>query len=147
MTPLRRQNLVSSSVAALFIVVATTIIGIVLDGRSSSSQVYYYSHIDDSRQLSISADASFLGDPRTVTLKTPANDGRTTLDSAAVDTKIKITETLTYTDIINNAAPLPQYDLSSAVQAAICTVQDLHYYGMILRLIDSSDTTRISSLG
>ncbi|KAL7496598.1 hypothetical protein ACHAWT_009274 [Skeletonema menzelii] len=118
MTPLRRQNLVSSSVAALFIVVATTIIGIVIDGRSSSSQVYYYSHIDDSRQLSISADASFLGDPRTVTLKTPANDGRTTLDSAAVDTKIKITETLTYTDIINNAAPLPQYDLSSAVQAA-----------------------------
>lgn len=113
----RRQNRLRRSsrlVAALFIVVAITI-GVVINDWTSSSRQIYYSHIDDSRQLSIlSADASFLGDPKTVTVKTP-EDGRT-FDSAAVDTKNKVTET--YTDIINNAGVLPQYDLSSAVQAA-----------------------------
>ena len=58
-----------------------------------------------------------LSDPRSIIYKIPEadTDGRT-LDSAAVNTKT--TETVTYTDLINNAAPLPQYDLSSAIQAA-----------------------------
>jgi len=131
----RQNNRGSRSVlAALLIVVSTIsiIFVIVIDDQftppittfSSSNQIN--SHIDDSRQLSIFSIASQFGDPRSSTDKTPEDGSITdmtpadvdvaTVESAAVDTKsIKVN---TYMDLINNAAPLPQYDLSSAIQAA-----------------------------
>ncbi len=57
-----------------------------------------------------------IGDPRTITYKNPADTDGRTLDGTADITKAP--ETVTYTDLINNAAPLPQYDLSGAIQAA-----------------------------
>lgn len=56
------------------------------------------------------------GDPRSISYKNLADTDGRTLDGTADNTKT--TETVTYTDRINNAAPLPQYDLSSAIQVA-----------------------------
>lgn len=69
---------------------------------------------DDSRRLSVFNVASEFGDPKSIVNKIH-EDGRV-YDSDAVHNKaIKI---YTYTDLINNAAPLPQYSLSSVIHAS-----------------------------